>query len=80
MRVSARRDGVQMVLSVADNGLGFSDHADSSGEGVGLSNLRERIAALYDGQATLTVAQINPDTEITIRVPLVEGAALPLAA
>ena len=80
VRVSARRDGVHMVLSVADNGLGFSDHADSSGEGVGLSNLRERIAVLYDGQATLTVAQINPGTEITIRVPLVKGAALPLAA
>ncbi len=70
VRVSARRDGAQMVLSVADNGLGFSDHADSSGAGVGLTNLRERIAVLYDGQATLTVANANPGTEITIRVPL----------
>lgn len=70
VRVSARRDGVHMVLSVTDNGLGFSEHADSSGEGVGLSNLRERIAVLYDGQATLTVAEANPGTEITIRVPL----------
>ena len=70
VRVSARRDGAQMVLTVADNGLGFSDHADSAGEGVGLSNLRERIAVLYDGQATLTVAEANPGTEITIRVPL----------
>ena len=70
VRVSARRDGSQMVLSVKDNGLGFSDNADSAGEGVGLSNLRERIAVLYDGQATLTVAEANPGTEITIRVPL----------
>lgn len=70
VRVTAHRDGSQMVLSVADNGLGFSDHADSSGEGVGLSNLRERLAVLYDGQATLTVADANPGTEITIRVPL----------
>ena len=70
VRVSARRDGVHMVLSVTDNGLGFSEHADSSGDGVGLSNLRERIAVLYDGQATLTVAEANPGTEITIRVPL----------
>ena len=70
VRVSARRDGVHMVLSVTDNGLGFSEHADSSGVGVGLSNLRERIAVLYDGQATLTVAEANPGTEITIRVPL----------
>ena len=70
VRVSARRDGVHMVLSVTDNGLGFSEYADSSGDGVGLSNLRERIAVLYDGQATLTVAEANPGTEITIRVPL----------
>ena len=70
VRVSARREGGQMVLTVADNGLGFSDHADSSGEGVGLSNLRERIAVLYDGQATLTVAEASPGTIITISVPL----------
>ena len=70
VRVSARREGGQMVLTVTDNGLGFSDHADSSGEGVGLSNLRERLAVLYDGQATLTVADASPGTEITIRVPL----------
>ncbi len=69
VRVSAQRDGARMVLSVADNGLGFSDHADSSGEGVGLTNLRERLAVLYDGQATLTVAEANPGTEITIGVP-----------
>ncbi len=74
VRVTAKRDGQQMVLSVADNGLGFSDHADSSGEGVGLSNLRERIAVLYDGQATLTVAEANPGTIITIRVPLSRSA------
>ena len=70
VRVSAQRDGAQMVLSVKDNGLGFSDYADSSGEGVGLSNLRERLAVLYDGQATLTVADANPGTVITIHVPL----------
>ncbi len=70
VRVSARRDGQQMVLSVKDDGLGFADHADSSGAGVGLSNLRERIAVLYDGQATLTVADANPGTELTMRVPL----------
>ncbi len=74
VRVSARRDGAQMVLTVADNGLGFSDHADSSGEGVGLSNLRERIAVLYDGQATLTVADMTPGTGITISVPLSRSA------
>ncbi len=74
VRVSARRSGETMVLTVADNGLGFSDHADSSGAGVGLSNLRERIAVLYDGQATLTVADAAPGTAITISIPLSRSA------
>ena len=70
VRVAARRSGESMVLTVADNGLGFSDLADSSGTGVGLANLRERLAVLYDGQATLTVADAAPGTVITIQVPL----------
>ena len=70
VRVTARRSGETMVLTVADNGLGFSDHADSSGAGVGLANLRARLAVLYDGQATLTVADAAPGTVITITAPL----------
>ena len=69
VRISAQRSGELMVLTVADNGLGFSDHADSSGAGVGLANLRERLAVLYDGQATLTVADAAPGTVITITAP-----------
>ncbi len=74
VRVSARRSGETMVLTVADNGLGFSDHADRSGAGVGLANLRERLAVLYDGQATLTVADAAPGTVITVSVPLSRSA------
>jgi hypothetical protein len=62
--------GGQMRLTVRDNGLGFGEHADSAGTGVGLANLRERLAVLYDGRATLTVADASPGTEITIRVPM----------
>ena len=70
VRVTARGSGETMVLTVADNGLGFSDHADSSGAGVGLANLRARLAVLYDGRATLTVADAAPGTVITITAPL----------
>lgn len=82
VRVSVQHSGETMVLAVADNGLGFSDHADRSGAGVGLANSRERLAVLYDGQATLTVADAIPGTIITIRVPLSraagEGANTPI--
>ena len=70
VRVAARRSGDSMVLTVVDNGLGFSDHADNAGTGVGLANLRERLAVLYDGQASLTVADAAPGTVITITAPL----------
>ena len=70
VRVSAQRDGTHMVLEVQDDGLGFAVNADSAGEGIGLANLRERLAVLYDGAAALTVAEANPGTTIAIRVPL----------
>lgn len=68
--VAASRDGERMILTVVDNGLGFSENADSKGTGVGLTNLRERLAVLYDNRATLTIADATPGTRITISVPL----------
>jgi len=70
VRVSAeRRDGA-LLLTVLDNGLGFAENADARGEGVGLSNLRERLAILYDGAGTLAVTDENPGTRIAISIPL----------
>jgi sensor histidine kinase YesM len=69
-REGEKRDGEKMILAVTDNGLGFSDNADSKGTGVGLANLRERLAVLYDNRAALTIADANPGTRITISVPL----------
>ena len=68
--VDARREGDRMLVTVEDNGLGFSDYADSKGTGVGLTNLRERLAVLYDGRATLDIVDANPGTRIRISVPL----------
>lgn len=54
IRVQARRTAGNMLeVSVTDDGLGFS--AVGSGSGIGLSNIRERLAHLYDGQATLSL-------------------------
>ena len=58
------------MFTVIDNGLGFSDSADSKGTGVGLANLRERLALLYDNRATLTISDASPGTRIMISVPL----------
>jgi hypothetical protein len=68
--VDARRQDNRMLVTIADDGLGFSDFADSRGTGVGLANLRERLAVLYDGRATLDISDASPGTRIRISVPL----------
>ena len=65
-----------MVISVEDNGLGFADNADSVGSGVGLANLRERIAVLYDNQARLEIADVGASKHAGTRVSLI----VPIAA
>jgi signal transduction histidine kinase len=59
----------KLAVTVADTGLGFGKAA-TAGTGVGLANIRERLALLYGGTASLTVAE-NPagGTVVTIAVP-----------
>jgi signal transduction histidine kinase len=58
-------------VTVADTGLGFGAAA-TGGTGVGLANVRERLAALYGGTAKVTVQGNTPSGTIaTIEVPYV---------
>jgi signal transduction histidine kinase len=50
--VRAKMDTAGVALSVSDNGAGFDAKAPA---GVGLSNIRDRLAALYGQDATLTL-------------------------
>jgi len=75
VKVSATRSDNLLLLRVTDNGLGFAEYADSKGQGVGLANLRERLAVLYDGAAALTIADAKPGTDITLSIPLSPFAA-----
>jgi sensor histidine kinase YesM len=67
--LKARRlkDKIQVV--VEDNGLGFKPNESA---GIGLDNLRERLAVLYDRQATLAITERNPGTVVTISLPAAE--------
>jgi signal transduction histidine kinase len=59
----------KLAVTVADTGLGFGKAA-TAGTGVGLANIRERLALLYGGTAALTVAENPPGgTVVTIAVP-----------
>jgi hypothetical protein len=56
-------------VTVADTGLGFGA-AGKAGTGVGLANVRERLAALYSGRARFAIEANSPSGTIaTIEVP-----------
>ena len=73
LHVSAHRDGGQLVLTVRDDGPGLPA-TPYAGGGVGLSNTRARLAALYGGDATLAVANAEGGGVIaTVRLPYHEA-------
>lgn len=65
-RVSARREGGAVVFEVADDGVGFDPAAVK--EGNGLSNLKNRAAALH-GSAEI-VSEMGRGAVVRWRVPL----------
>ena len=59
----------KLAVTVADTGLGFGKAA-TAGTGVGLANIRERLALLYGDKATLSVSENQPSgTVVRITVP-----------
>ena len=68
--VSARRDGDQLVLNVTDTGVGPSAQAPS-GNGFGMSQVRERLATLHGAAAGITF-EAGPEggASTTIHLPL----------
>ena len=74
LRVAAEVVDGRLEVEVADTGVGFGA-AGTAGTGVGLENVRERLALLYGARAALTVAA-NPGggTVATIAVPYVARA------
>jgi signal transduction histidine kinase len=63
-------DGMLQV-SVADTGIGFDPaNARTTGTGLGLTNIRERLALMFDGRANLEIKANTPrGTVATIALP-----------
>ncbi len=69
--VSAEIVHGKLVVTVADTGLGFGKSA-TAGTGIGLSNIRERLALLYGARASLSVTEpAGGGTSVSITVPYV---------
>jgi LytS/YehU family sensor histidine kinase len=70
VEIAARRNGDQLELSVSDDGVGFGARSDDSSLGIGLENVRARLAQLHGAGGTLTISPAMPQgTVATIRIP-----------
>ncbi|MGQ3053819.1 MAG: sensor histidine kinase [Roseateles sp.] len=69
LKVKAEIVHGKLAVTVADTGLGFG-RAATSGTGVGLANIRERLQLLHGSKASVTVTENQPTgTVVTITVP-----------
>jgi LytS/YehU family sensor histidine kinase len=65
--IRASVDGPMLQVDVIDDGIGFNVHA---GDGLGLSNVRERLRILYGARAQLVIeAPLTGGTRAGIRLP-----------
>jgi hypothetical protein len=79
LAIRARCEGPALVVEVRDNGTGAQGTAPArtNGQGMALSNIRQRLAAHYGGEASLELTALEPGTMARLRVPLrpqAEGA------
>jgi sensor histidine kinase YesM len=78
IRISADIESAHLQVQVADSGQGFSK---SSGVGTGLANTRARLAAMYGGEARLSLGLNRPrGVTATLRVPYIIVSAFGAAA
>jgi len=67
--IKALRRERHIELTVRDTGLGFGATPATQGTGTGLANVRDRLEALYGGQASLTLTE-NPPHGVTATIVL----------
>ncbi|CAG1000299.1 two-component system, LytTR family, sensor histidine kinase AlgZ [Burkholderiales bacterium] len=73
--VQARRDGDRLVVEVIDTGRGMVAAGAGPGGGVGLANVRERLAALYGARGRFTLSPVEPrGTRAALEIPIDDAA------
>jgi signal transduction histidine kinase len=78
--INARHDADRLVVTVTDTGCGLSGKNSPPGQGVGLANLRDRLAALFGARARFALEEAPPHgARATIEVPFEPSAAHPAA-
>ena len=70
LTLAARRSDDMIVVTVTDTGCGLSANARTAGQGVGLANVRERLAALYGARGRIALETVTPrGTRATLSLP-----------
>jgi signal transduction histidine kinase len=69
--VAARRDGDRLTLAVTDTGAGFrATRVTGDATGLGLANVRARLATLYGGDAALAIEDNVPSgARVVVTLP-----------
>jgi hypothetical protein len=84
VRVGARRDGDDLILSVSDNGgiasVGAAAGPRAPGAGVGLDNTRRRLEVIYGQRARLETLAHDDGFTALLRIPARRTPALDLVA
>ena len=70
VHIAARQDGDRLELCVSDDGVGLGARSGDTSLGIGLQNVRARLAQLHGADATLVLEPSIPQgTVATIRIP-----------
>lgn len=74
VRIGAARVGDMLELTVEDDGMGFSAHAEPKG-GIGLRNTRDRLVQLYGARATLVLEPVRGGgTRALVTLPFIDDS------
>lgn len=71
--IRGRTDGATLTIEVEDDGVGMTPRQldQSTRRGIGLSNIRERIASLYGNRGHLSIhSELGKGTSVAIVLPL----------
>jgi two-component system, LytTR family, sensor kinase len=81
--IDARREDGGLILKISDTGTGFSSSDPNSmlGRGVGLANIRDRLAQLYGVAQAFSIAnRADGGAQVTLRLPYRTAQRSQLAA
>jgi sensor histidine kinase YesM len=76
VEIRARHDGDALLLTISDDGPGFRVPSPRRGHGLGIANVRSRLAQLYPDRHSFDLDDApGGGTRVTIRIPFVLAPA-----